>query len=94
LNLVVSCAVGVVIGCGTAPLCTRTTNFTGIVRALHGEQPILWTLTNEQNHKPNNFRIVEAAISFHHKPNDMAETMVNITNFDGMLATRINMDKF
>jgi len=37
---------------------------------------------------------VEAAISFHHKLNDMAETMVNITNFDGMLATRINMDEF
>jgi hypothetical protein len=92
---VVSCAVGVVLGCGTAPLCTCTANFTGIVRALlHGEQPILWTLTNEQNHKPNNLRIVEAAICFHHKLNDMAETMVNITNFDGMLATRINMDKF
>jgi hypothetical protein len=44
--------------------------------------------------KPTNFRIVEAAISCHHKLNDMVETMLNITYFDGMQAARINMEKY
>jgi hypothetical protein len=43
--------------------------------------------------KPNNFRIVEAAISCHRKLNDVTETLLNTTYFDGMLAARIYMDK-
>ena len=43
--------------------------------------------------KPTNFRSVEAAISCHHKLNDAAETMLNTTYFDGILAARINMDE-
>jgi len=43
--------------------------------------------------KPNNFRIVEAAISCHRKLNDVTETLLNTTYFEGMLAARINMDK-
>ena len=43
--------------------------------------------------QPTNFRIAEAAISCLHKLNDVAETILNITYFDGMLAARINIDE-